>query len=170
MNKEIQRIEHPRDHHWVGDGFRVANYMPGYGRRMSNDSSPFLMLDYNAPMNRDPDTSGHRAGVGFHPHRGFETVTIVYDGEVEHQDTAGNGGIIGPDEVQWMTAGSGLLHNEFFTHEFMERGGTQHFAQLWVNLPREHKMHAPRYQALTRENIPTVPVDNGVVRVIAGKF
>lgn len=94
--------------------------------------------------------------MGYHPHRGFETVTIVYSGEVEHQDTAGHGGIIGPDEVQWMTAGSGLLHNEFMTERFSVMGGVQHAVQLWVNLPREHKMTPPRYQALTRESIPEV--------------
>ncbi len=106
MQKTITRIEHPRQKHWVGDGFHVAQYMPGYGRQMSNETSPFLMLDYNAPYDLPPQADGHRPGVGFHPHRGFETVTIVYDGEVEHGDTAGHGGTIGKDEVQWMTAGS----------------------------------------------------------------
>lgn len=93
MQKKITRLEHPRQHHMVGDGFRVAQYIPGYGREMSDETSPFLMLDYNAPWRIEPQ-GGHRPGVGFHPHRGFETVTIVYSGEVEHQDTAGNGGII----------------------------------------------------------------------------
>jgi quercetin 2,3-dioxygenase len=137
---------------------------------MSNDTSPFLMLDYNAPWRIEPQKNGHRPGVGFHPHRGFETVTIVYSGEVEHQDTAGHGGVIGADEVQWMTAGSGLLHNEFMTAEFSRMGGVQHAIQLWVNLPREHKMTTPRYQALTRESIPEVCFDGGRVRVIAGQF
>ncbi|NRH21667.1 pirin family protein [Candidatus Gracilibacteria bacterium] len=169
MQKNIIKIEHPRRHHMVGDGFRVSQYIPGYGREMSNDTSPFLMLDYNTPW-QIPPQHGHRPGVGFHPHRGFETVTIVYSGEVEHQDTAGHGGVIGADEVQWMTAGSGLLHNEFMTENFSKTGGIQHVAQLWVNLPKEHKMTAPRYQALTRENIPEVPFDGGRVRVIAGEF
>ena len=106
MQRTITRIEHPRQKHWVGDGFHVAQYMPGYGRQMSNETSPFLMLDYNAPYDLPPQADGHRPGVGFHPHRGFETVTIVYDGEVEHGDTAGHGGTIGKDEAQWMTAGS----------------------------------------------------------------
>ncbi len=119
--KTIIRMEHPRNHHMVGDGFRVSQYIPGYGREMTPDTSPFLMLDYNRPWVLPPQES-HRPGVGFHPHRGFETVTIVYSGEVEHQDTAGNGGTIGPDEVQWMTAGSGLLHNEFMTERFAKRG------------------------------------------------
>ena len=169
MQKKITRLEHPRQHHMVGDGFRVAQYIPGYGRVMSNETSPFLMLDYNAPWKLEPQW-GHRPGVGYHPHRGFETVTIVYSGEVEHQDTAGHGGMIGSDEVQWMTAGSGLLHNEFMTERFSALGGTQHAVQLWVNLPREHKMTTPGYQALTKENIPEVLFDWGKVRVIAGQL
>ena len=170
MQKNITHLEHPRSAHMVGDGFRVVQYIPGHEREMSNDTSPFLMLDYNAPWVIPPQMNGHRPGVGFHPHRGFETVTIVYSGEVEHQDTAGNGGVIGADEVQWMTAGSGLLHNEFMTEEFSRMGGTQHAVQLWVNLPREYKMTTPRYQALTRNNIPEVAFDGGMVRVIAGKL
>ena len=154
----------------VGDGFRVSQYIPGYSREMNNDTSPFLMLDYNFPWNIPPQKNGHRPGVGFHPHRGFETVTIVYSGEVEHRDTAGHGGIIGPDEVQWMTAGSGLLHEEKMTPEFSRMGGIQHAVQLWVNLPREHKMTAPRYQALTKENIPEIEFDGGRARVIAGEL
>lgn len=169
MQKNIIKIEHPRRHHMVGDGFRVSQYIPGYGREISNDTSPFLMLDYNTPW-QIPPQNGHRPGVGFHPHRGFETVTIVYSGEIEHRDTAGHGGVIWADEVQWMTAGSGLLHNEFMTENFSKTGGIQHVAQLWVNLPKEHKMTPPRYQALTRENIPEVEFDGGRVRVIAGKF
>ncbi len=121
MQKNIIKVEHPRSAHMVGDGFRVVQYIPGHGHEMSNDTSPFLMLDYNAPWQIAPHGS-HRPGVGFHPHRGFETVTIVYSGEVEHQDTAGNGRVIGADEVQWMTAGSGLLHNEFMTSEFSRMG------------------------------------------------
>ncbi len=169
MQKNIIKVEHPRSAHMVWDGFRVVQYVPGHGREMSNDTSPFLMLDYNAPWQLAPQ-GNHRPGVGFHPHRGFETVTIVYSGEVEHQDTAGNGGTIWADEVQWMTAGSGLLHNEFMTAEFSRMGGVQHAIQLWVNLPREYKMTLPRYQALTRDNIPEVAFDGGRVRVIAGQF
>lgn len=154
----------------VGDGFRVSQYIPGYSREMNNDTSPFLMLDYNAPWKIEPQKNGHRPGVGFHPHRGFETVTIVYSGEVEHRDTAGHGGIIGPDEVQWMTAGSGLLHEEKMTPEFSRMGWVQHAVQLWVNLPREHKMTTPRYQALTKENIPEASFEGGRARVIAGEL
>jgi quercetin 2,3-dioxygenase len=170
MKKKILRLEHPRHSHMVGDGFRVAQYIPGYGREMTADTSPFLMLDYNAPWQVPPQNHWHRPGVGYHPHRGFETVTIVYSGEIEHQDTAGNGGVIWPDEVQWMTAWSGLLHNEFMTEGFSRAWGTQHMVQLWVDLPREHKMTTPRYQSLTRENIPEVEFDGGAVRVIAGEF
>ncbi len=154
----------------VGDGFRVSQYIPGYNREMNNDTSPFLMLDYNPPWKIEPQKNGHRPGVGFHPHRGFETVTIVYSGEVEHRDTAGHGGIIGPDEVQWMTAGSGLLHEEKMTPEFSRMGWVQHAVQLWVNLPREHKMTTPRYQALTKQNIREVSFEGGRARVIAGEL
>ncbi len=170
MHKKITKREHPKQHHMVWDGFRVAQYIPGYGREMSNETSPFLMLDYNAPWKVEPQKNGHRPWVGFQPHRGFETVTIVYSGEVEHKDTAGNGGIIGADEVQWMTAASGLLHNEFMTDSFSRMGWVQHVAQLWVNLPKEYKMSAPKYQALTRDTIPEVLFDGWKVRVIAGKF
>ncbi len=166
MQKNIIKLEHPRNHHMVGDGFRVTNYIPGYSSEMSNDTSPFLMLDYNAPWSISPQWT-HRPWVGFHPHRGFETVTIVYSGELEHQDTAGHGGVIWVDEVQWMTAGSGLLHNEFMTAEFSRMGGIQHAVQLWVNLPAKDKMTTPRYQALTRQNIPEILFDGGRARVIA---
>lgn len=170
MQKKIIRLEHPRHSHMVGDGFRVAQYIPGYGREMSNETSPFLMLDYNAPWTIPSQKGGHRPWVGFHPHRGFETVTIVYSWEVEHKDTAWHGGVIGPDEVQWMTAWSGLLHNEFMTERFSIMGWVQHAVQLWVNLPKIHKMTEPRYQALTRENIPEVNFEGGKVRVIAGNL
>ncbi len=169
MKKNILKLEHPRQSHMVGDGFRVSQYIPWYGREMSNDTSPFLMLDYNAPWQILPQQD-HRPWVGFHPHRGFETVTIVYSGEIEHQDTAGHGGVICANEVQWMTAGSGLLHNEFMTEKFSQKWGIQHVVQLWVNLPREYKMTPPRYQALTRESISEIVFDGGRVRVIAWEF
>jgi redox-sensitive bicupin YhaK (pirin superfamily) len=169
MQKNIIKLEHPRQSHMVWDGFRVSQYIPGYSREMSPETSPFLMLDYNRPWIISPQEN-HRPGVGFHPHRGFETVTIVYSWEIEHQDTAGNGWVIGPDEVQWMTAWSGLLHNEFMTERFSRRGGMQHAVQLWIDLPQEFKMTQPKYQALTRESIPEVEFDGGKVRVIAGEF
>lgn len=169
MNKALVRHERPHQFHMVGDGFRVYQMMTGYGRAMSAETSPFLMLDYNAPWEVPPQGS-HRPGVGFHPHRGFETVTIVYEGEIEHRDTHGNGGVIHVDEVQWMTAGSGLLHNEFMTADFARMGGLQHVVQLWINLPREHKMISPRYQVLTRDSIPEIAFEAGIIRIISGSL
>lgn len=167
LNKSLLKIEHPRQFHMVGDGFKVTQYIPWYMKSMTPGTSPFLMLDYNAPWTLPPQGE-HRPGVGFHPHRGFETVTIVYSGEIEHQDTAWNGGVIWPDEVQWMTAGSGLLHNEFMTERFSKTWGVQHAVQLWVDLPKEYKLTPPRYQALTRENIPVLPFSGGKIRPFSG--
>ena len=169
MQKNIIKLEHPRNYHMVGDGFRVTNYIPGYHSDMDESTSPFLMLDYNAPWHIPPQLN-HRPGVGFHPHRGFETVTIVYSGEIEHQDTAWNGWVIGADGVQWMTAWSGLLHNEFMTKQFSSQWGIQHAVQLWVNLPQKYKMTNPEYQALTRDNIPEVEFEWWRARIIAGKL
>ncbi len=163
-------MEHPRNYHMVGDWFRVTQYIPGYGKSMSNETSPFLMLDYNAPWTIPPQKEGKRPWVWFHPHRGFETVTIVYSGEIEHEDTAGNGWIIWVDEVQWMTAGSWLLHNEFMTEAFSRTWGIQHVVQLWVNLPSKYKMTPPKYQALTRNSIPEVAFSGWKVRVIAWQY
>ena len=155
--------------HWVGDGFPVHGLF-GYSGADVPQRSPFLMLDYAAPTRFEPTTQ--RRGVGQHPHRGFETVTIVYDGEVEHRDSAGNGGVIGPGDVQWMTAGSGILHEEFHSTEYAKRGGPFEMAQLWVNLPKKDKMAAPGYQGITDAQIPSValPEDSGRVRVIAGDY
>jgi redox-sensitive bicupin YhaK (pirin superfamily) len=155
--------------HMVGDGFRVSNYFPG-GNDFGTRLSPFLLLDYNAPYEFPPSDSPK--GVGAHPHRGFETVTIAYDGHIEHHDSFGNHGVIGPGDVQWMTAGSGLLHKEYHEREFSRRGGLFHMIQLWVNLPREHKMHPPRYQELLKEQMGRVALPNGggEVRVIAGEY
>jgi redox-sensitive bicupin YhaK (pirin superfamily) len=127
----------------VDDGFCVSNYFPS-GNHFGPRFSPFILLDYNAPFDFPP--SNVVRGVGAHPHRGFETVSIAYDGYVEHHDNAGNHGVIGPGDVQWMTAGSGLLHKEYHEKEFSKRGGTFHFIQLWVNLPRSNKMNPPSYQ------------------------
>ncbi|MFC5531199.1 pirin family protein [Cohnella yongneupensis] len=155
--------------HMVGDGFRVSNYFPS-GNDFGERFSPFLMLDYNAPYDFGP--SPEPKGVGAHPHRGFETVSIAYEGYVEHHDNHGNHGIIGPGDVQWMTAGSGLLHKEYHEREFAKRGGTFHFIQLWVNLPKAHKMHPPAYQELLKENMGRVALPNGggEVRIIAGEY
>jgi quercetin 2,3-dioxygenase len=154
--------------HWVGDGFPVRSLFSynGLGRELS----PFLMLDHAAPTPFEP--AARPRGVGQHPHRGFETVTIVYQGEVEHRDSTGAGGRIGPGDVQWMTAGGGIIHEEFHSHEFTRRGGVIEMVQLWVNLPAKDKMTPPRYQTLLDAQIPAVPLPQsaGRVRVIAGEF
>ena len=166
--KKVLSTHSAPDRHWVGDGFPVHG-MFGYTgdtRRIS----PFLLLDYAAPITFEPTT--HRRGVGQHPHRGFETVTIVYDGEVEHRDSTGGGGVIGRGDVQWMTAGSGILHEEFHSTGYGRKGGPFEMAQLWVNLPAKDKMTAPGYQAITDAQIPAValPEGAGSVRVIAGEY
>jgi redox-sensitive bicupin YhaK (pirin superfamily) len=139
---------------------------------LAKEISPFLLMDYAGPANFPASTSAHRRGVGEHPHRGFETVTIVYSGEVEHRDSSGGGGLIKPGDVQWMTAASGLVHEEFHGKEFAERGGEFEMVQLWVNLPKKDKMAKPRYQGIKNETIPSValPDDAGTVRVIAGQY
>lgn len=154
--------------HWVGDGFPVRT-MFSYDQ-MGKHISPFLLLDYAGPAEFTPTTQ--RRGVGQHPHRGFETVTIVYKGEVEHRDSTGNGGVIGPGDVQWMTAASGILHEEFHSEAFARRGGTLEMVQLWVNLPAKDKMAAPGYQGILDRDIPEVALkDNaGRLRLIAGEF
>ena len=168
MKKVIATHSAP-NRHWVGDGFPVHG-MFGYSGVDVPQRSPFLLLDYAAPTHFDP--TSQRRGVGQHPHRGFETVTIVYDGEVEHRDSAGNGGVIGPGDVQWMTAGSGILHEEFHSRGYAERGGPFEMVQLWVNLPAKDKMARPGYQGITDTQIPVAPLagDAGRVRVIAGTF
>jgi quercetin 2,3-dioxygenase len=166
--KQVLHVYQSASTHWVGDGFHVRNLFPSndLGQRIS----PFLLLDYAGPTHFSPTDKPH--GVGEHPHRGFETVTIIYQGEVEHRDSAGNHGIIGPGDVQWMTAASGVVHEEMHEKEFAKRGGTVEMVQLWVNLPRAFKMSPPRYQTLLKEQIPVVdlPEDSGYVRVIAGDF
>jgi quercetin 2,3-dioxygenase len=154
--------------HWVGDGFPVHGLFDyGAGAR---ERSPFLMLDYGAPTRFEPTTA--RRGVGQHPHRGFETVTIVYAGEVEHRDSTGQGGMIGPGDVQWMTAGAGILHEEFHSTQYARNGGPFEMVQLWVNLPARDKMTPPGYQAITNAQIPAVPLPAGAgqLRVIAGQY
>ncbi len=155
--------------HWVGDGFRVAGYfsaIPDAARKMD----PFLLLDYHPTYDYPP--SERPRGVGVHPHRGFETVTIAWQGSVAHHDSTGSGGVIGPGDVQWMTAASGILHKEYHEASWARRGGPFQMAQLWVNLPRAHKMDAPRYQALVadRMGVVTLPSESGVVRIVAGEF
>ncbi|HLF38289.1 MAG TPA: pirin family protein [Burkholderiales bacterium] len=165
--KKVISIHRGPPAHWVGDGFHVRSLFSYDGQARS--VSPFLLLDYGAPEEFAP--SGQRRGVGEHPHRGFETVTIAYQGGVEHRDSAGNHGTIGPGDVQWMTAASGIVHEEWHEREFTRRGGTMEMAQLWVNLPAKHKMAAPAYQDIRGAQIPIVDVGTGSsVRVIAGEF
>ncbi len=154
--------------HWVGDGFPVRTLF--FYQHLGKQMSPFLMLDYAGPAHF-PSTN-ERKGVGSHPHRGFETVTIVYEGEVAHKDSTGQGGIIGPGDVQWMTAGSGILHEEFHSEQFANQGGMLEMAQLWVNLPAKQKMTAPSYQAILNTEIPAIALKGGagVARVIAGQL
>lgn len=165
--KKVISIHRGPPAHWVGDGFHVRSLFSYDGQARS--VSPFLLLDYGAPEEFAP--SEQRRGVGEHPHRGFETVTIAYQGGVEHRDSAGNHGTIGPGDVQWMTAASGIVHEEWHEREFTRRGGTMEMAQLWVNLPAKHKMAAPAYQDIRSAQIPVVDVGTGSsVRVIAGEF
>jgi len=166
--KKILDIRRNTQPHWVGDGFPVRSlfsYQDG-GAAIS----PFLLLDFAGPAVFPP--SDEPRGVGEHPHRGFETVTIVYSGELEHRDSAGNHGTIGPGDVQWMTAASGVVHEEFHSRKFTRSGGTFELVQLWVNLPAKVKMSPPRYQGILDIQIPVVPLDNeaGTARVIAGEF
>jgi len=162
--KKLRCIQRSADRHWVGNGFPVRTLFsyPTLGPVLS----PFLLLDYAGPMEFGPTTE--RRGVGEHPHRGFETVTIVYSGEVEHRDSSGGGGRIGPGDVQWMTAASGIVHEEFHGREFARRGGLFEMVQLWVNLPARDKKAPAGYQAITSDDIPTVPLGKGTARVIAG--
>ncbi|MFK7607835.1 MULTISPECIES: pirin family protein [unclassified Pseudomonas] len=167
MKKILGVYAAPRGH-WVGDGFPVRT-MFSYDR-MGKYVSPFLLLDYAGPADFTP--TSERRGVGQHPHRGFETVTIVYKGEVEHRDSTGNGGVIGPGDVQWMTAASGILHEEFHSEAFARSGGTLEMVQLWVNLPAKDKMAEPGYQGILDREIPDLELkDNaGRLRLIAGEF
>jgi redox-sensitive bicupin YhaK (pirin superfamily) len=166
MNR-VRQIRRPAAPHWVGDGFPVRSY---FAYDEPQPFSPFLLLDYAAPTPFEP--AAQRRGVGPHPHRGFETVTIVYHGEVEHRDSAGHGGRIGPGDVQWMTAGSGLVHEEMHSEAFTRRGGAMEMVQLWVNLPARDKLTKPRYQDLLAAAIPTVllPGEAGHARIIAGEL
>lgn len=168
MNKTLLgRYGNDRSH-WVGDGFPVRSLFTYNGA--GEHVSPFLLLDYAGPHYFEPTTE--RRGVGQHPHRGFETVTIVYDGQVEHRDSTGNGGIIGPGDVQWMTAAGGIIHEEYHTPAFAKTGGPFKMVQLWVNLPAKDKMAPAGYQGITSEDIPVVDLPNGggKARIIAGDF
>lgn len=164
--KHIEKIVRPGTPHFVGDGFRVHNFIPGTSSMERMD--PFIMMDYNAPYVFPP--SEIPKGVDVHPHKGFETVTIAYKGKVEHADSAGGGGVIGEGDVQWMTAGNGILHKEFHETEWSKSGGLFHMMQLWVNLPAKYKTTPPKYQAIKNADIPKVPITDGEVAVIAGEY
>ncbi len=168
--KALREVVRGVSPHWVGDGFPVRSL---FGSKSFTPAvSPFLMLDYAGPYEFSPGDRDHPRGVGEHPHRGFETVTIVYEGELAHADSAGHEGRVGKGDVQWMTAASGVLHQEFHTPEFSRRGGLFEVMQLWVNLPHADKMSPPKYQEILAKQIPTVDLGRGTgsVRVIAGKF
>lgn len=166
--KSVTGIYKPGSTHMVGDGFPVRNIFPSHN--LTEEISPFLLLDYAGPASFPP--TNQRLGVGEHPHRGFETVTIVYQGKVSHRDSAGNGGTIGPGDVQWMTAASGVVHEELHEQDWAREGGTLQMIQLWVNLPRSLKMSAPRYQTVLNEDIPQTNLggQGSVLRVIAGEY
>ena len=166
--RTIEKITKPGTPHFVGDGFRVHNFIPGTSTMQRMD--PFIMMDYNSKYNF-PATNTPK-GVGVHPHRGFETVTIAYKGRVEHGDSAGGGGIIGEGDVQWMTAASGILHKEFHETAWSKAGGEFQMVQLWVNLPAKDKMSAPKYQAIPNSEITKIalPDNTGEVEVIAGEY
>ncbi|WP_295672364.1 pirin family protein [uncultured Mucilaginibacter sp.] len=170
MQKQIEKIySRPLRPGMVGDGFRVFNYFPNNGLSQQR-VSPFLMMDFNAEFDFGP--SDHLRGVDVHPHKGFETVTIAYKGSVAHHDSTGNSGVINPGDVQWMTAGSGILHKEYHEKEFSKTGGPFEMVQLWVNLPAKDKLTGPNYQAITADQMGKVALDNdgGIVNVIAGSF
>jgi len=165
--KHIVDILRSESGHWVGDGFPVRSLFSYHGDTKA--ISPFLLFDYAGPHNFEPN-DGVPRGVGQHPHRGFETVTIVYDGEVRHADSTGGGGTIGPGDVQWMTAAGGIIHEEFHSSGFSKEGGPFRMVQLWVNLPAKDKMGPPRYQAILSADIPAVEFDGGTAHIIAGEY
>lgn len=187
--RSVKQILPATSKHWVGDGFNVHSVFSN--KAFTEELSPFLMFDYAAPKRFAPIKSGQRPrGVGRHPHRGFETVTIAFQGEVEHADSMGNRDVIGKGDVQWMTAGRGIIHQEFHSNKFSEQGGIFEMVQLWVNLPRQHKMTKPSYQPIVEKDVPAVHIYDalamkeesteheeecvdgsvGNVRVIAGSF
>ena len=168
--KSVKKIFSPPAPHMVGDGFRVHNFFPSLPEVGMTGMSPFFLLDYNSKVDFSPRENPR--GVGVHPHRGFETVTIAYHGAVAHHDSSGNSGVIYPDDVQWMTAAAGVLHKEYHEEEFSKTGGIFQMVQLWVNLPAKHKMSAPKYQGITNDQISKymLPENAGTIEVIAGDY
>jgi redox-sensitive bicupin YhaK (pirin superfamily) len=167
--RSVEGIHKSTSFHWVGDGFFVSTYFPS--RQLPAERvSPFVLMDYG-PGKEFAPSAGAKRGVGWHPHRGFETVTLAWEGAVAHRDNAGNAGIIGPGDVQWMTAGAGIFHEEYHEESFTRRGGRMHMMQLWVNLPKAKKFAKPGYQPITNADIPSVPLaGGGFVRVLAGDY
>jgi redox-sensitive bicupin YhaK (pirin superfamily) len=165
--KKLAFVEKPKEQHWVGNGFFVHTMFHPVGN-MYRYTTPFILMDYAPP--KFFDGSGERRGVGEHPHRGFETVTFAFKGEVEHRDSSGGGGIIGTGDVQWMTAASGLVHDEFHSEKFSKEDGMFEMVQLWVNLPAKDKMSKPRYQGVMNDKFPRVPLDKGELKVFAGEY
>lgn len=167
--KKVEMVVQPKEPHFVGDGFRVHNFIPSGFRLDMKRMDPFIMMDYNSKFYFEPVEKPR--GVGVHPHRGFETVTIAYQGRVEHGDSSGGGGIIGEGDVQWMTAASGVLHKEFHETEWAKKGGIFQMVQLWVNLPAKDKMSKPKYQAIKQKEMMNVDLgENGSIEVIAGEY
>ena len=169
--KTIEAVIAPSNLHFVGDGFRVYGILGRDEPLTMKRMSPFLLMDY-APAHYFPPNTGAPRGVGSHPHRGIETVTIAYKGRVEHHDSSGGGGIIAEGDVQWMTSGSGILHKEYHEKKFSKKGGDMQMVQLWVNLPAKDKMTAPKYQNLNKKNITKVELEDnsGTINIIAGQF
>jgi quercetin 2,3-dioxygenase len=168
--KKVEQVVAPPGIHWVGDGFRVHNFIPRVQALSMERMTPFILLDYNAKYKFPP--SGRPKGVGVHPHRGIETVTIAYKGRIEHHDSNGGGGVIGEGDVQWMTAASGILHKEYHEKNWSKAGGEFHMVQLWTNLPAKFKKSPPKYQAITNEEMGKVvlPDNGGWVDVISGQY
>ncbi len=168
--KNVEFIMAPPEPYFVGDGFRVHHFIPGGYRLGMERTNPFIMLDYNSKFNFPP--SEIPKGVGVHPHKGFETVTIAYKGKVEHHDSSGGGGIIGEGDVQWMTAANGVLHKEFHEKEWSKKGGEFQMVQLWVNLPAEAKKSTPKYQSLENSKLGRykLPDNYGEIEIIAGEY
>ncbi|MFA5245518.1 MAG: pirin family protein [Pedobacter sp.] len=168
--RTVELVVSPREPHFVGDGFRVHNFIPSAYRLDMQRMDPFIMLDYNSKYTFEP--SDIPKGVGVHPHRGFETVTIAYKGKVEHHDSSGGGGVIGEGDVQWMTAASGVLHKEFHEKEWSKKGGVFQMVQLWVNLPSQYKMSTPKYQSIENAKMNRLTLDNnqGEIEIIAGEY
>lgn len=168
--RTVELVASPREPHFVGDGFRVHNFIPSGYRLDMYRMTPFIFMDYNSTYNFPP--SNKPKGVGVHPHRGFETVTIAYKGKVAHHDSSGGGGVIGEGDIQWMTAASGVLHKEYHEEDWSKKGGDFQMVQLWVNLPKKDKMSAPKYQAIKNEELNRYKLENdaGQIEVIAGQY